>query len=334
MKPQFNQTRFLSAVIISLVIVGVLISATHNSKSLVFEINPLSFGGNVPNPSILCHVNMAVHENNENGDRIKTAKSEFHTTNPMTNFKISSLSFTDRQSGSTVGSFDAIPEIKCIVDGNTPLTIQSSELKIKVFSKDHDNIKKETFNWTQTSKSFDLLDASHKEILSFRINVPHIMKQLPEGNYPSLQEFDLTGRLNVVYRDYPTVVYVIDIKSGEVITWHDIKIINDNPSTIENTNQQICEDNNRQFVNNECVAKSNSNTQTSTGSSSTTPGTSTIETNPIKQVTKFMYCATNGDMSCLQSSEFLPYYLGIFGLIVVIFAISKKTRQPVYGIPQ
>ena len=333
MKSQFNQTRFVSAVIISLIIVGVLISTTQDSKSLFFEIKPLAFAGNVPNPSILCHVNMAVHENNENGDRIKTAKSAFHSVNPMTNFGIQSLSFVDRQTGSIITSFDAIPEIKCTVDGNASLTIQPSELKIKVFSKDPNNTKKETFNWTQTSESFDLVDSSHKEIMSFRINIPHIMKQLPEGDYPTLQEFDLSGRLNVVYRDYPTVVYVIDIKSGEVITWHDIKIINDNPSTIENTNQQICEDNNRQFVNNECVAKSNSNTQTTPGSTSTTTGTSTIETNPIKQVTKFMYCATNGDTSCLTSTEFLPYYLGGFGLIALIVGLHHKTR-PVIGIPQ
>ena len=321
-KSQFNQSRFLGAVIVSLVIVGVLVSSSHNTKSLVFELDSLSIT-NIGNPSIFCQVSTAVHELDTNLDRIKTAKSAFHSVNPMTSFGITGLSFTDSQTGSVVSAFDVVPEIKCTVDGNTPITIQPSNLKVTVFSKNLENQKIETWNKIQTTNSVDLVNQSHKELSSYRIYVADIMKVLPEGEYDSLQEFTLTGTLKIVYRDYPTVTYIIEMESDNVVTWHSIKLINDQKNTSTNTSTSS--------------DTTTSDTTNSVDTTSTTDNTcvvnSCVNTESTDSISKFILCASSGNISCLTSAEFLPYYLGGFGLFAMIVAVNHKTR-PVIGIPQ
>jgi hypothetical protein len=58
-----------------------------------------------------------------------------------------------------------------------------------------------------------------------------------------------------------------------------------------------------------------------------------VNTESTDSISKFILCASSGNISCLTSAEFLPYYLGGFGLFAMIVAVNHKTR-PVIGIPQ
>lgn len=196
------------------------------------EVTPTPTEGIV---SLFCALKQQTEVVDENGNRIATANSRFLFTNPTPMTFID----TDTQKEIEKGSFLSKLNIKCqssdtevllvekvnkqtgIVSQGTfgtfpsveiPVTVESSELVIKVYSVDNTGSKLvETYNGKLRTDEIKITDSSEKIYGIHNIPSERILVFIPDGQYNSWQHLTIDGTINLHLTDKPDDKYTIKL---------------------------------------------------------------------------------------------------------------------------
>lgn len=223
MKQKYHNLKIL--LIVSMVVVGgialwSIIAPSTNIFS--FQLLPLSFQGNVINPSIDC--NAGVKNFLHKGNLIRDTASAFLSGSPSTTFSL----IADTQGlQDPVNYFDVQLRMRCQVDGNTPITVVPENFKLAVWSQDSGKNKIKTFEQVKKSTQKELNFDHEETLVTFKVSSDDILQDLDKGNYRSWQEFKVSGNLVMHYKDYPTVKYALNVPEDTVRTWFEIHVEKD-----------------------------------------------------------------------------------------------------------
>jgi hypothetical protein len=306
----------------------------------------LSFQGNIENPDILCHVKITTDVIDENGNVIASEQSAFFIGNPITTF-----SFTDKVSQSTVAGFHVTPKIKCdtpdtrdLFDfGQVPITIKSNDMVVKVFSVAQDgNHLTETYNDKFTTKEIELINNQEQVMVNnpITINADDIVGAMENGNYDSYQHVVVEGDINIYWTGYPSVVYrltadtekthnadgeIVKVES-ELITYREITV----DKVADSTDNPI-ECGNGEYAKGGVCVKLNGGNNDGGNDLNNVNG---LNWEFLGTLVAFQWCLQAEDKSCLASSAFSPFYLIGVGAVALLIASRPAPRQQIYGLPQ
>lgn len=296
-----------------------------------------TFGGNIENPSIYCYAKITTEILDESGKVIASEQSKFFEGHPVTTF-----SFIDTSLGQNVKGFNVIPKIKCttpkvssgfLQTSQVPVTVLANDLVVKVYSKTQDNKNlKETYNSKISIKKIDLLKSDEVVLGKHFIGSDRILAYADSGIYESVQHIVVEGNFDIVWTQFPTVVYrlvsetelkrdsskLITGVSSDLITYRNISI----DKSVETETGKTKECPSGEFQQGDvCVKLVDS-----------LPPSVQPKYLDNNLFTDFTQCISAQDKSCLGSQSFAPFYLIAFGGIIIALGSTRKTREQAYGV--
>lgn len=296
---------------------GLLFSSASADKYFTFEIQPnavtssgVQFGGNIELPNVLCFIKVTTEGLDKDGKVILTKQSQFFKKSPSTTY-----SLVDGQTKSEITSFKVTPKIRCDKVGEpaslafVPMILKSAELKAYVMAKqaNTDVAKKEVWNNIKTAKDIPIQNGQEKEITSYTVNTVDLFKYMEKGSYEAELTFQVTGTLNFVYEKYPAPVYSITVPRESVQTWVYAQVTKDQEPQTPVDNPKPEE-----------------------GTKETDPKTPTDGIKPITDdLLKLSICLTTADVPCLTQQNYIPYFIGGLGFVVLIGAMTTR-NHPVF----
>lgn len=275
--------------------------------------------GTTPQLFITCYLKTTTDKLID-GKIVETQQSKFLQTNPL-------FSLVDSKTGKDVSSFDVTPKIRC--DLPTPvregtkntMSVKSADLILNVYSKNDKNTKINTHDERKIIGGLELPDNTEKKLTIFSVKPSQIGDDLPEGDYPSQQEFRISGKVElnyvVQYKDNTPITYLykITIPEDSIRTWSDLKVTGIQSG--EGGEEQIqCNDGYIE-VDGKCEPKPSdgdgNNPSESGGSGS--------------GFNEFIECIKSGEISCMTQQGFLIYWAIVFIIILVLVAVVSSGRR-------
>ncbi len=273
---------------------GIILSSANSNTVFGFELNPLAFAGNIDLPDVICNVKATVNGLDENNEIIVTEDSTPFEKHPRTTF-----SLVGGIDNSDVTSFDINTKMRCdFID--TPfvdMTADSSDLTVIIFAKDSKGVEKQVWNNSVKSTSDVPIVNNHEETLS-KVNarVVDIEKELEKGDYTTTLRFVVFGDVKLFYDVVSSVKYNVAIPDNKIQTFITLDVTKDTePEDV--------------LVDKELKEKPQD------------PSVTSI--NDIKELTT---CIQTINTNCLLQSKFMPYYIGSFGLVFLVGALSTRNR--------
>ena len=282
---------------------GVLFASTTSSQFFAFELSPLSFGGNVDVPNILCNVKVTVDGFDKNGNNILTKQSSYLEKNPRTTF-----SLVGGQDNSEIEKFDVSNKMRCEFINDTTyvdMTVKKSDLDVVIYAKDAVGVEKQV--WNNNIKSINavpIVENNEKVLSKLSANTIDIKKFLDNGDYETTLRFVTSGNVEIFYDVAPTVVYDVTIPSDKVETYITLNVQKDGIVEVPPKGD-------------EPETKDN-------GSNEDNP-----LINPLDSIEEFTKCIQSFDTQCLSQDKFLPLYIGGFGFVFLVGAVGTR-KQPMF----
>jgi len=125
-----------------------------------------------------------------------------------------------------VVAYNANPKIFCFEGSGLPLEVAIRDMQLTVRA----NFLTVSNTILETQQVFGsrLLSfgqgQGEQTLVSFPVQVSELESQLPDQNFPLSLTFEITGKINVYYRDFPSLVYSIPIFRADLETFHTIDI--------------------------------------------------------------------------------------------------------------
>ena len=282
-------------------VAGILIGGSTSSSVFGFQIQPLALsGGNVELPDILCNIKSTVRGLDSEGRITLTDESTPFEKHPKTTF-----SLVGGATNAPFESFTVDNKMRCdFINGATfvPMTVADSDLTVVIYAKDATGNEKQV--WNKTSKnSLDVpIVNNHEEVLSSTsASVDDILKYIEAGDYESTLRFVTYGTVTLFYDGYDYVEYDVVIPDNKIESFITLDVTKDITGQGEPPKPDL-------------------------------PPTE-VNDPTIEDVTgtllAFQLCASTLNIDCLTNQVFLPYYLGIFGSVILLGAITTR-KKPMF----
>lgn len=282
---------------------GLLFASSNSSQFFAFELNPLSFGGNVELPNIKCNVKVTVDGYDKNGNKVLTEQSSFLEKNPTTTF-----SLVGGQDNSEIDKFDVSNKMRCEFINNSPyvdMTVKKSDLDVTIYAKDSKGVENNV--WNNNIMSFTaipIVENNEKVLSKISANTVDIKKYLENGDYETTLRFVTSGNVEIFYDVAPDVVYDVTIPNDKVETYITLNVQKDGIVEVPPKG-------------NEPPTKENGNNEDNP------------LINPLSDIDEFTSCIQSFDTQCLAQDKFLPLYIGGFGFVFLVGAVGTR-KQPLF----
>ena len=285
-------------------VVGLIFTTSTDSKIYAFEIIPLDIGSsNITLPDINCNIKSTVNGLDVNGNIVLTEQSSFFEKHPRTTF-----SLVGGIDNSVVVSFDIQNKMRCDFINNAPfvpMTAVSSELKVVIYAKDQSGVEKEVWNnLVRVNVGVPIVNNTEEQLSEVNARTSDIHKYLPDGNYKTTLRFVTYGTVTLQYDVDQFAKYDVVIPDNKIVTFIDLDVQktgtaggDGEPQKEPEPTPKSCESTNS------CVP----------------------EITDIIQ--EFSLCASAFDINCLMQSQFLPYYVGGFGAVFLIGAVTTRNSR-------
>jgi hypothetical protein len=224
-------------------------------------------------------------------------------------------------------------KIKCYLAGDASddekqqlenIAIKSSKLKSTIYGKVITGVEKEIWNGdTRGTKMINLTNNNEKTLSTHSANVTDIHKYLPKGDYQTTLRFQTTGNVDLI-NNVTNSSHTIVINNDKIKTEINLNVVKESqprgesdrdgdgfPDRIDNCPDKFS------ITNNGCPDTGNGGT--------TRIGDDGNEITDI--LTEFTLCLNIMDMNCLMNQKFLPLYLGGFGFVFLIGAVTTRKTQ-------
>ena len=281
-------------------ITGVLFASTTSSQFFAFEIEPLSFGGNIELPNILCNVKVTVDGFDKNGNNVLTKQSSYLEKNPRTTF-----SLIGGQDNSEIDKFDISNKMRCEFIDDTPyvdMTTKSSDLDIIIYAKDAKGVEQQVWNNNVKSLTAIPIVENNERVLSkISANTIDIKKYLDNGDYETTLRFVTSGEVKIFYDIAPSVIYEVAIPTDKVETYITLDVQKDGKVDVPPEPKPKDDPKDDPKEDNPLI-------------------------NPLDDIEEFTKCIQSFDMQCLAQDKFLPLYIGSFGFVFLIGAVGTRKR--------
>lgn len=277
---------------------GLLFASTTSSQFFAFEIEPLSYGGNIELPNIVCNVKATVEGFDKNGNEVLKKQSSYLEKNPRTTF-----SLIGGQDNSEIEKFDVSNKMRCEFINDTPevdMTTKSSDLDIIIYAKDAKGVEQQV--WNNNAKSLTaipIVENNEKVLSKLSANTIDIKKFLDNGDYETTLRFVTSGEVKIFYDVAPSVIYEVAIPSDKVETFITLNVQKDGIVEVSPKGNDPKDD---------------------------PPKGNDPKVNPLDDIEEFTKCIQSFDMQCLAQDKFLPLYIGGFGFVFLVGAVGTRKR--------
>jgi hypothetical protein len=295
-----HKSNYVIWFLIFAVVSGVLFASSNSNELFSFQISPLSVA-NVELPDVVCNVKATVTGLDSEGNIVLTGQSSAFDRHPKTTF-----SLVGGESNTPIDEFQIDNKMRCdFINGATfvPMTVSNSDLKVVIFAKDSVGVEKEVWNKSIDANITVPIVNNHEEIISiFNADFSDIDKFLEQGNYETTLRFVTFGTVTLHYDVVPSVKYDVSIPDNKVVTQITLDVTKDEPS------------------------------QSGQPQSTSDPRPPVITSSsilPLQSFEEFTICAQLGDMNCLLQEKFLPIYILLAGLGLVIGALTTR-KKPMF----
>lgn len=124
-----------------------------------------------------------------------------------------------------VVAYNVNPKIFCSEGSGLPIEVAIRDMQLTVRGNylDISNVLDTQQVFGSRLLSFGQ-DQGEQTLISFPVQVIELENQLPNQNFPLSLTFEITGKINVNYRDFPSLVYTIPIFRADLETLHTIDI--------------------------------------------------------------------------------------------------------------
>lgn len=277
---------------------GLLFASTTSSQFFAFEIEPLSYGGNIELPNIVCNVKATVEGFDKNGNEVLKKQSSYLEKNPRTTF-----SLIGGQDNSEIEKFDVSNKMRCEFINDTPevdMTTKSSDLDVIIYAKDAKGVEQQVWNNNAKSLTAIPIVGNNEKVLSkLSANTIDIKKFLDNGDYETTLRFVTSGEVKIFYDVAPSVIYEVVIPSDKVETFITLNVQKDGIVKVSPKGDDPKDD----------PSKGND-----------------PKVNPLDDIEEFTKCIQSFDMQCLAQDKFLPLYIGGFGFVFLVGAVGTRKR--------
>ena len=281
---------------------GLLFASTTSSQFFAFEIEPLSFGGNIELPNILCNVKVTVQGFDKNGNEVIEKQSSYLEKNPSTTF-----SLIGGQDNSEVEKFDISNKMRCEFINDTPevdMTTKSSNLDIIIYAKDAKGVEQQVWNNNVKSlTAIPIVENNEKVLSKLSANTIDIKKFLDNGDYETTLRFVTSGEVKIFYDVAPSVIYEVAIPSDKVETFITLNVQKDGIVEVPPKGDEPPK-----------------------GDDPPKGDEPDPKVNPLDDIEEFTKCIQSFDMQCLAQDKFLPLYIGGFGFVFLVGAVGTRKR--------
>jgi hypothetical protein len=352
--------------------------------------------GDDPLPNVACWVSQQVTvfefmDERDLNRPLFILKSPFFQSQPFISVPLGSIADSETQINLDSGVWVTRPEIKCVsgeintefgivqpigtVDPDdpnlftffpnvaTPLTVQDSFFKIRVYAELPTGIWKEVFNTIYAVERFDITSASGIILDPVTIRQEWIEPYLPEGDYNSkyrivydgafLMNWKLSNNCGNDCAKIPFVIPVVTEKTfseqGQLVSlFNEFQVSRDvtvGKPTGSGEDTITCMEFTEQLnpITQECEPVTTSETpcpqgQVRSGGVCVTIGTDPNSPNdvtvPFQDIlNKIQTCLNSGSPACLASADLLPLWIFAVGLVVVLGAVAQRRQPEIYGVP-
>ncbi len=297
-------------------VVGILVSGSSSSTVFGFQIQPLALAGNVELPDILCNTKASVSGIGADGSVVLSEQSTPFDKHPKTTWNL--VGGADKLD---IESFKVENKMRCdFINGATfvPMTVANSDLTVVIYAKDSVGVEKQVWNKTVKSSSAIPIINNHEEVLSTTsATTVDINKYLEAGDYESTLRFVTYGTVTIFYDGYDYVKYDVAIPDNKIqtfITLDVTKIITGSgepPKPKDPPKGHL-----------DCV----DGTSADISLGEKCPESPIF---PTSDITELISCMQSFDIECLSQSKFLPYFIGGFGMIFLLGAITTR-KKPMF----
>ncbi len=244
-----------------------------------------------------------------------------------------------------------------------PLTVEKSFFVIRIYTSLPNNTWIESYNQEYIVEKFDINSASHINLPPAVIQQEFVQNGLADGSYQTTYKIVYDGGFLMHWKEQGAcdsecarIDFVIPVET--VRTFQEGVLTN--LSNEFEVNRQInvnVEGNNgggtpcdEPLVTDPdtgvCVQPENDcpDDQVKSGTGASAVCIDIIDPNgdpngggidvKVKEIfTKLQTCIASGDVSCLASSDFLPFWIFGIGLVVVLGAVAQRRQPDIYGVP-
>ena len=277
---------------------GLLFASTTSSQFFAFELTPLSYGGNIELPNILCNVKVTVQGFDKNGIEVIERQSSYVEKNPSTTF-----SLIGGQDNSEVEKFDISNKMRCEFINDTPevdMTTKSSDLDIIIYAKDAKGVEQQVWNNNVKSlTAIPIVENNEKVLSKLSANTIDIKKFLDNGDYETTLRFVTSGEVKIFYDVAPSVIYEVAIPSDKVETFITLNVQKDGIVEVPPKGDDPKDE---------------------------PPKGDDPKVNPLDDIEEFTKCIQSFDTKCLAQDKFLPLYIGGFGFVFLVGAVGTRKR--------
>ena len=125
-----------------------------------------------------------------------------------------------------VVAYNVNPKIFCSTSNNAPIEVAIKDMQLTVRAN-YLTVRNAVLETQQVFGSRLLSfgqGQGEQTLVSFPVQVSGLESQLPDQDFPISLTFEITGKINVNYRDFPNIIYQIPIFRADLETFHTIDI--------------------------------------------------------------------------------------------------------------
>ncbi len=255
---------------------------------------------------VLCYIKSSMIGYDTSGNPQITEDSPFLLKYPK------AQSLVAGASGDVVSYYEVIPKIRCEVDGDYPMTINTASLKAFVLSTNDQQVEVWNSGNSIITRDIPIVFNHEEEITTFKINTVDVYRGLPTGDYTTDLIFQVSGIMDIDYDnfsgDYQNIIEIPRDSIQTGITVPVSKAGETGTGTGIEEKKKIVDCIKPQIMNEagECVDEKDP-----------------IVTNIYKE---FSSCMQSFDVDCLMQEKFIIYYIGSLGAIILLGAVTTRNK--------